>query len=106
MRRFFGLVLTLVVLWPGSVLAGGRHDHPAVGVYPGVYSWTGWGVQPSAPQPPSVFGVVPDPWRTWGVRETPPPVIIVPTPPATWVPGSWWWNGFQWVWTPGHWVWP
>ena len=26
-------------------------------------------------------------------------------PQLVWVPGFWWWDGFQWVWAPGHWTW-
>jgi hypothetical protein len=28
----------------------------------------------------------------------------VPQPALVWVPGFWWWNGFQWVWSPDHWA--
>lgn len=31
-------------------------------------------------------------------------VVVDPVPQPVWVPGSWWWNGFQWVWWPGHWA--
>ena len=31
-------------------------------------------------------------------------IVVAPAPQPVWVPGSWWWNGFQWVWWPGHWV--
>ncbi len=27
----------------------------------------------------------------------------VPQPALVWVPGFWWWNGFQWLWWPGRW---
>jgi len=32
------------------------------------------------------------------------PVIVVPVPRWLWVPGFWWWNGFDWVWVPGRWA--
>ena len=28
----------------------------------------------------------------------------VPQPALVWVPGFWWWDGFQWAWSPGHWA--
>ncbi len=31
-------------------------------------------------------------------------VIVVPVPRWLWVPGFWWWNGFDWVWVPGRWT--
>lgn len=30
--------------------------------------------------------------------------VVVVNPPPVWVPGFWWWNGFQWLWVPGHWA--
>ncbi len=32
--------------------------------------------------------------------------IVAPAPQPVWVPGVWWWDGFQWVWVAGHWVFP
>ena len=32
-------------------------------------------------------------------------VVVDPAPQPVWVPGFWWWEGFQWVWAPGHWAW-
>lgn len=32
-------------------------------------------------------------------------IVVEPTRQPVWVPGFWWWNGFQWVWAPGHWSW-
>ncbi len=29
---------------------------------------------------------------------------VIAVPRWVWVPGFWWWNGFDWVWAPGHWV--
>ena len=62
---------------------------------------------------PSVFPVPQNPWRNWGVREYNPGVPYYPSAPyypsvpshATWVPGYWQWNGYQWLWIPGYWVW-
>lgn len=31
-------------------------------------------------------------------------IVVHPAPQLVWVPGFWWWNGFQWVWISGHWV--
>lgn len=31
-------------------------------------------------------------------------IAVHPAPQPVWVPGFWWWNGFQWVWAPGHWA--
>jgi len=31
-------------------------------------------------------------------------IVVDAAPQPVWVPGSWWWNGFQWVWWPDHWV--
>ena len=33
-------------------------------------------------------------------------IAVNPAPQPVWVPGSWWWNGFQWVWQPGYWFFP
>ncbi|OLC34406.1 MAG: hypothetical protein AUH81_12335 [Candidatus Rokubacteria bacterium 13_1_40CM_4_69_5] len=60
-----------------------------------------------------------DPWRAWGLRNSPnhihphaapPAVIVVPQSPvvvprAVWMPGSWAWSWAGWVWVPGHWAW-
>ena len=32
-------------------------------------------------------------------------IVVNPASQLVWVPGFWWWNGFQWVWAPGHWAW-
>lgn len=29
---------------------------------------------------------------------------VIVTPQPVWVPGFWWWDGFQWIWVPGHWA--
>lgn len=31
-------------------------------------------------------------------------IVVDPVPQPVWVPGFWWWSGFQWVWVPGHWA--
>jgi hypothetical protein len=60
--------------------------------------------------PSGGFGVYRDPRAgTTGrdhVNEPNPvyrPGAPLPAPGPTWVPGFWWWDGYQWVWYPGHW---
>ena len=95
-----GLLLALAIL--AAVLA------------PGLAVADGYAARyPYRQDPPkSSFPVPPNPWRNWGVREHTcdpgiphyPTTVVVP-PQATWVPGYWQWNGYQWLWIPGYWIW-
>lgn len=31
-------------------------------------------------------------------------IVVNPAPRPVWVPGFWWWDGFQWLWVPEHWA--
>ncbi len=68
------------------------------------------------PAPPSVFPRPRDPWASWGLRASHhhafaddrfapafPGVDVTPLPQPVWVPGYWYWTGWQWAWVPGYW---
>jgi hypothetical protein len=60
---------------------------------------------------PSAFPRYKDPWANWGRQQ---PGYEHPRRHShryyvphryVWIPGQWWWNGWQWTWIPGHWHW-
>jgi hypothetical protein len=90
---------------PAPGLADERLAPPAAGagVTPGALGppAAGAGVTPGALGiPPAGVGVMrPPTGSTVGPR---PPVVVVPQ--IIWVPGYWYWNGYQWVLVPGYWT--
>jgi hypothetical protein len=92
------LLLTSFTLLPGAAWAGGSH----------LRVFVGQGFQ-------SACCVFIGPRHPFGHRHfffsqgffLPPPssfIVVDPAPQPVWIPGFWWWSGFQWVWVPGHWA--
>jgi hypothetical protein len=89
MKRLIALVLAALTL--AALPAVARADWPA----------------------PSVFPHPRDPWASWAARAPhhqafadprfAPGFSVAPLAPAAWVPGYWFWTGWQWAWVPGYW---
>ncbi len=92
------LALTLTFL-PGGAWASHRHHHGHHGFHRGCCVFVG-PVGPVSPFFPHPFGL----HRHFFFPPSSTFIVVDPAPQQVWVPGSWWWNGFQWVWWPGHWV--
>ena len=107
MRRIaLALALAFVVsltLLPGAAWAWRGHAHVLLG-RPGFQSACCVFIGPGQPFGHRQFfnNRFIGPSFAPSVIVTNPIVVVEPQP--MWVPGSWWWNGLQWVWWPGHWV--
>ena len=100
MRRF--LVAFVMVVGIGfAVTPAGAHDFdrsgPTTSVFPQPRDpWRSWGVRQEVPHRLS-----PAPDHRWAGRDV---IVATPTPAPVWVPGQWWWDGFNWQWASGYWT--
>ena len=91
-----GLVALSAAADPATALGSQRFGLGALGP-----PAAGAGVTPGALGiPPAGAGVLPPP--TGSTVRPRPPIVVVPQ--IMWVPGYWYWNGYQWVLVPGYWT--
>lgn len=107
MKSRIALALMASALIVGAGLPAGAEPPAAgAGVTPGSRGIppAGAGVEPGAAGiPPAGAGVQPPPAPSFSHPGGFTPFGLA-YPQAVWVPGTWYWNGIEWVWLEGHWA--